>query len=90
LLNNYKAIAGRKECLKCITLIEKVEGCNYIECSVCHRHICWECANVISCLGEVYEHINETHKANGLVEEEDYSESEFDRDEEVKYGMENV
>jgi hypothetical protein len=38
----------------------------------------------------VYEHINETHKANGLVEEEDYSESEFDRDEEVKYGTENV
>ena len=41
LLDEYKAAAGTKECLKCATLIEKVDGCNYVECNGCHGHICW-------------------------------------------------
>jgi LSD1 subclass zinc finger protein len=41
LLDDYKRAAGTKDCPKCATLIEKTDGCNHIECSGCHGHICW-------------------------------------------------
>jgi hypothetical protein len=41
LLDDYKRSAGTKDGPKCATLIEKVDGCNHIECSGCHGHICW-------------------------------------------------
>ncbi|EOA83241.1 hypothetical protein ACJQWK_00167 [Exserohilum turcicum] len=71
LLNAYKAVAGTKECPKCATLIEKVDGCNHVECSGCHGHICWECVKIFPHSDSAYQHMNDAHGGNGLVEEED-------------------
>ncbi|KAJ4363523.1 hypothetical protein N0V83_009818 [Neocucurbitaria cava] len=82
LLDNYKALAGTKECPKCATLIEKVDGCNHVECSGCHGHICWECLKVFAKSDAVYQHMNDIHGGNGLVDEEgEDEESEIDSEE---------
>ncbi|CAA9963357.1 ariadne ring protein [Pyrenophora teres f. maculata] len=71
LLDDYKAFAGTKECPKCATLIEKVDGCHHVECSGCHTHMCWECSRVFPRSDIVYQHMNEAHGGNGLVDGED-------------------
>jgi hypothetical protein len=81
LLDDYKTIAGTKECPKCATLIEKVDGCNHVECSGCHGHLCWECVKVFASSEAAYQHMNDAHGGNGLVDEERDDESEFDSDE---------
>ena len=80
LLDEYKAAAGTKECLKCATLIEKVDGCNYVECNGCHGHICWVCLKVFSEVEVVYQHMNDAHGGNGLVEGSDDEISESGSD----------
>jgi len=80
LLDEYKAFAGTKECRKCATLIEKVDGCNHVECNVCHGHICWVCLKVFSQMGAVYQHMNDAHGGNGLVEGTDDEDSDPDSD----------
>ncbi|CAO2651564.1 Nn.00g041340.m01.CDS01 [Neocucurbitaria sp. VM-36] len=83
LLDNYKAQAGTKECPKCSTLIEKVDGCNHVECSGCHGHICWVCLKVFASSDAAYQHMNDVHGGNGLVDEEGEDEdSELDSEEE--------
>jgi hypothetical protein len=86
LLDNYKAAAGTKECPKCATLIEKVDGCNHVECSGCHGHICWVCLKVFPLSEAAYQHMNDAHGGNGLVEGEDDDDSDFDSDEEESDG----
>jgi hypothetical protein len=81
LLDDYKAIAGTKACPKCATLIEKVDGCNHVECSGCHGHLCWECVKVFASPDAAYQHMNDAHGGNGLVDEERDDESELDSDE---------
>lgn len=82
LLDDYKTVAGTKECPKCATLIEKVDGCNHVECSGCHGHMCWVCLKVFPLSEAAYQHMNDAHGGNGLVEGEDDEDSEFDSDEE--------
>ncbi|KAI2475891.1 hypothetical protein Ptr902_12717 [Pyrenophora tritici-repentis] len=69
LLDDYMALAGTKECPKCATLIEKVDGCHHIECSSCHTHMCWECSNAFPSSDVVYQHMNEVH-GDGLTDGE--------------------
>lgn len=79
LLDGYKALAGTKDCPKCATLIEKVDGCNHVECSGCHGHICWVCVKVFVSSEAAYRHMNDAHGGNGLVDEEGEDEdSELD------------
>jgi ribosomal protein L37AE/L43A len=68
LLNEYKAAAGTKTCPKCASLIEKVDGCDLIECSCCHAHLCWQCWTVDASIAEAYEHIVHDHEEDGPVE----------------------
>ena len=82
LLDEYKAVAGTKECQNCATLIEKVDGCNHVECNVCHGHICWVCLKVFSQMGAVYQHMDDAHGGNGLVEGTDDEDSDDDNDDE--------
>ncbi|KAF1847450.1 uncharacterized protein K460DRAFT_374509 [Cucurbitaria berberidis CBS 394.84] len=69
LLDGYKARAGTKDCPKCATLIEKVDGCNHVECSGCHGHICWVCLKVFTRSDAIYQHMNDAHGGNGLVDD---------------------
>ena len=43
-------------CPACMTPIEKIEGCNHVECGSCHAHFCWICKADIT--KEQYAHFN--------------------------------
>ena len=49
------------ECPKCDAPIEKLDGCNHIECTNCANHICWQCMASFSTGPEVYQHMQEEH-----------------------------
>ncbi|GIY32423.1 ATP-dependent RNA helicase DEAH12, chloroplastic [Caerostris extrusa] len=38
--------ALRKQCSYCQAVIEKVSGCNHMECYNCHKHLCWLCLKI--------------------------------------------
>ncbi|XP_068648329.1 ATP-dependent RNA helicase DEAH11, chloroplastic-like isoform X2 [Aristolochia californica] len=49
-----------KSCPTCAYTIEKVEGCNHIECK-CGRHICWVCLECFFTSDECYAHLRSVH-----------------------------
>ena len=51
-----------KECSKCDAPIEKINGCNHIECTNCANHICWQCMASFLTGPEVYKHMQEEHR----------------------------
>ena len=80
--NNVRA------CQKCDAPIEKINGCNHIECTNCANHICWECMASFITGAEVYKHMQEEHRTFmplgegwGEVEEDD-DDGEDEEDEE--------
>ncbi|KAG1903648.1 uncharacterized protein F5891DRAFT_1185273 [Suillus fuscotomentosus] len=55
------AHGGRvKKCPTCQALIEKVDGCNHMTCTLCDSHICWRCMGVFSA-STIYPHMNRDH-----------------------------
>ncbi|EFQ25693.1 hypothetical protein CGRA01v4_02237 [Colletotrichum graminicola] len=50
-----------KGCPRCSTFIERIEGCNHIECGCCHAHICWLCMEYYPDSLACYEHMAEAH-----------------------------
>lgn len=63
-LARLKAEQGYKDCPTCHITIEKIDGCNHIQCPACTTHICWHCLEVFSTDQECYEHMKEMH--NGI------------------------
>ncbi|XP_072991689.1 ATP-dependent RNA helicase DEAH12, chloroplastic-like [Typha latifolia] len=55
-----KGKAHVKDCPSCGHTIEKVEGCNHIECR-CGRHVCWVCLESFNCSDECYGHLRSVH-----------------------------
>ncbi|KAJ4848948.1 hypothetical protein Tsubulata_034184 [Turnera subulata] len=51
-----------KSCPVCRYMIEKVEGCNHIECR-CGRHICWVCLESFYSSDDCYAHLRGVHHA---------------------------
>ncbi|PKI72668.1 hypothetical protein CRG98_006919 [Punica granatum] len=51
-----------KVCPVCGYTIEKVDGCNHMECR-CGRHICWVCLKFFSTSDLCYEHLRSVHAA---------------------------
>ncbi|KAG9456429.1 hypothetical protein H6P81_000937 [Aristolochia fimbriata] len=51
-----------KGCPVCGYTIEKVEGCNHIECK-CGRHICWVCLECFLTSDDCYSHLRAVHLA---------------------------
>ncbi|KAF2397960.1 hypothetical protein EJ06DRAFT_558390 [Trichodelitschia bisporula] len=66
-LQRAKKNLGIKDCPRCSTPIEKVDGCNNIQCLGCRAYICWVCVTDWRGNAEVYEHLNVAHGGNGLV-----------------------
>jgi len=54
-----------KNCSACGHVIEKVDGCDHIECK-CGKHICWVCLEFFTTSGECYSHIDTIHLALGI------------------------
>ncbi|KAH6637269.1 hypothetical protein F5144DRAFT_601941 [Chaetomium tenue] len=70
-LERVKRALGVKDCPKCKTPIEKVDGCNHMTCGGCKTHICWVCMETFGTGGLCYEHLNRRHGGiGGLVERE--------------------
>ncbi|KAJ7589570.1 hypothetical protein C8J56DRAFT_35592 [Mycena floridula] len=49
-----------KKCPSCQVYIEKVEGCNHMECR-CGAHVCWICLQMFTDDAHVYQHLNSVH-----------------------------
>nr|GMC59608.1 ATP-dependent RNA helicase DEAH11, chloroplastic-like [Ipomoea batatas] len=61
---SLKAWAEGKEnvkvCPVCKSTIEKVDGCNHIECR-CGKHVCWVCLEFYETSEECYNHLRSVH-----------------------------
>lgn len=51
-----------KECPVCGYIIEKIDGCNHIECK-CGNHICWVCLTFYGNSNDCYDHLRSVHGA---------------------------
>lgn len=51
-----------KNCPVCGYTIEKIDGCNHIECR-CGRHICWVCLEFFGGSDDCYGHLRSVHQA---------------------------
>ncbi|XP_047306916.1 ATP-dependent RNA helicase DEAH11, chloroplastic-like [Impatiens glandulifera] len=51
-----------KICPVCSYTIEKIDGCNHIECK-CGGHICWVCLEVFRSSDDCYSHLRSIHSA---------------------------
>ncbi|XWS29571.1 hypothetical protein CRYUN_Cryun24cG0040300 [Craigia yunnanensis] len=51
-----------KTCPVCGYTIEKIDGCNHIECK-CRRHVCWVCLEFFSSSEDCYGHLRAVHMA---------------------------
>ncbi|CAJ1854787.1 unnamed protein product [Sphenostylis stenocarpa] len=51
-----------RSCLACGFVIEKVDGCNHVECK-CGKHVCWVCLEFFSASDECYSHLRTVHMA---------------------------
>ncbi|XP_057972503.1 ATP-dependent RNA helicase DEAH12, chloroplastic-like [Malania oleifera] len=51
-----------KLCPVCGHTIEKVDGCNHIECR-CGKHICWNCLEFFGTSDDCYGHLRSVHQA---------------------------
>lgn len=76
---------GIKNCPKCTTMIEKVNGCEHIECPVCSSHLCWLCLKLFegdSATEDTYLHLQTVHGARAYALEEDDWDDESEEEEE--------
>jgi len=55
----WASARGVKKCPSCQVWIEKIEGCNHMECR-CGAHICWKCMGVFSA-NAIYPHLQDIH-----------------------------
>ncbi|CAG9948896.1 unnamed protein product [Clonostachys rosea f. rosea IK726] len=52
---------GIKDCPKCKTSMEKIDGCDHMTCQGCGAHICWKCLESFTSGRDCYEHLNRVH-----------------------------
>uniref|UniRef100_A0A915CG61 RING-type domain-containing protein n=1 Tax=Parascaris univalens TaxID=6257 RepID=A0A915CG61_PARUN len=59
--------ARRRECPnnKCGAVIEKLAGCNHMQCEECKVHFCWLCRFAAKESGPVYAHLQNIHGGTG-------------------------
>ncbi|CAM8888095.1 unnamed protein product [Rhodiola kirilowii] len=50
-----------KSCPTCRRTIEKIEGCNHIEC-LCGMHLCWACLETFGSSEDCYTHLRSVHQ----------------------------
>lgn len=65
-LEKLKKELNIKDCPKCSTPMEKIDGCNHMTCGGCRAHICWVCMSVFEKKDLCYEHMNRQHGGIGI------------------------
>ena len=68
-LKDLKRELEIKDCPKCTTPLEKIEGCNHMTCGGCRAHICWVCLEVFEHSEECYGHMSKEHGGIGLEDD---------------------
>ncbi|KAK5137456.1 hypothetical protein LTR08_008434 [Meristemomyces frigidus] len=69
----YIREGNAKRCTNCATIVEKIGGCNNMECPGCKAHFCFTCMEVLPTHQAVYQHLLAVHgnygdrEANELV-----------------------
>ncbi|VFQ81169.1 unnamed protein product [Cuscuta campestris] len=53
-----------KNCPACKCTVEKVDGCNHVECR-CGTHVCWACLDVFQSSDDCYNHMRSIHLSIG-------------------------
>lgn len=61
-INKSSITIKTKDCPGCTVSIEKISGCNHIECKSCGVHWCWECSLKCDSSKNVYNHMWSVHK----------------------------
>lgn len=69
-----------KDCPKCKTTVEKIDGCNHIQCGGCSIHICWACLEVFEKAQSCYTHMTEVHGGIGIVDPEEDEDDDVNDD----------
>ena len=69
--SKWKAENNVKDCPKCKTPLEKMDGCNHMTCEACGAHICWFCMALFDDGSGVYEHMRVVHGDFGVEGEEE-------------------
>ncbi|KAI0101098.1 hypothetical protein F4814DRAFT_432275 [Daldinia grandis] len=64
-LKRLKQAIGIKDCPKCKTPMEKIDGCNHMTCP-CGAHICWVCLKAFTVEADCYDHMNKAHGGIGF------------------------
>ncbi|KAI0114097.1 hypothetical protein GGR51DRAFT_505481 [Nemania sp. FL0031] len=70
-----------KDCPKCHTTVEKIDGCNHMQCGGCNIHLCWVCLKMFEQSPACYAHMSKVHGGIGIDEDEEEEEEEEDDDE---------
>ncbi|GAP85473.2 putative ariadne RING finger [Rosellinia necatrix] len=55
-----------KDCPKCQTTVEKIDGCNHLQCGGCNIHLCWVCLQTFEDSPACYGHMTEVHGGIGV------------------------
>lgn len=71
----WKATNMAKDCPRCGSSIQKVEGCNHVRCVSCRGHMCWVCLKVCKSSQATYAHMLAEH--GSYVDEGDDAMREF-------------
>ena len=56
-INKNSLLINTKKCPQCSVLIEKISGCNHIQCTLCNTHWCWECGAKSESSEKTYDHM---------------------------------
>ncbi|KAI1429704.1 hypothetical protein F5Y12DRAFT_331746 [Xylaria sp. FL1777] len=65
-----------KDCPKCQTTVEKIDGCNHMQCGGCKIHLCWVCLQTFEESRACYAHMTEVHGGIGIDDEEEDDDDE--------------
>ncbi|KAK5125770.1 hypothetical protein LTR85_012046 [Meristemomyces frigidus] len=56
---------GAKRCKRCNTIVEKLDGCNNMQCPGCKADFCFTCMEILPTHEEVYTHLIVEHRNYG-------------------------
>lgn len=69
-----------KDCPKCKTTVEKIDGCNHIKCGGCSIHLCWVCLETFEDSQPCYNHMTAVHGGIGIENAEEDDDGDDDGD----------
>ena len=57
----WKEKNDARDCPKCGCTIQKLDGCNHMQCRACGAHICWVCMETFDKGTDTYDHMKDEH-----------------------------